>query len=154
MPDRFSGTDGIRDARIFGPSRPGSCCTLTRQPAATALSAIRKAERSASEILNRFEPLPQAKRNVSVKRGRAPMERPATLRVIRQMTTRPGRSGRLVVRPSDTEPLVRVMAEGEDMIHRAVDEVSDVMRRDAMPGAESTAADRLPILMPISRGDL
>lgn len=107
-----------------------------------AIAAIREADRPASEVLNRFEPLPQVTRNVSIERGRAPMEKPAVIRVIQQMTTRLGSSGRLVVRPSGTEPLVRVMAEGEDpdMIHRVVEEVSDVMRREAMLAIEGTAA--------------
>ncbi|MDO5370585.1 phosphoglucosamine mutase [Paracoccus sp. (in: a-proteobacteria)] len=115
-----------------------------------AIAAVQEAGRPASEVLNRFEPLPQVTRNVSVERGRAPMEKPAVIRVIQQMTARLGSSGRLVVRPSGTEPLVRVMAEGEDpdMIHQVVDEVSDVMCREAMLAEGAAAqAEQLRTLM-------
>lgn len=101
-----------------------------------ALAAIREAERPASEVLSRFAPLPQITRNVPIERGSAPLDRPAVIDVIDRMTRRLEGTGRLMVRPSGTEPLVRIMAEGEDpdLLAAIADEVSHVLRGDVLRG--------------------
>jgi len=42
-------------------------------------------------------------------------------------------SGRLVIRPSGTEPLIRVMAEGDDpqLVNTVVDHLVDILKREA-----------------------
>ncbi len=69
-----------------------------------------------------FEPVPQVLKNVRVK-DRAVIEKPALVEAIREGEAALGESGRLVIRPSGTEPLIRVMAEGDDpaLVTRVVD---------------------------------
>ena len=67
----------------------------------------------ASEVCRRFEPLPQILRNVRFDGGK-PLENPAVAKAIADAAARLGDRGRLVVRPSGTEPVIRVMGEAED----------------------------------------
>jgi phosphoglucosamine mutase len=69
--------------------------------------------RPASEVCSMFEPLPQLLQNVRFV-GRSPLETPAVQAAVRDAEARLGKKGRLLLRLSGTEPLVRVMAEGED----------------------------------------
>ena len=66
-----------------------------------------------SEICNRFEPLPQVLKNVRYKSGQ-PLDNVGVQRAINDGKSKLGKSGRLVIRPSGTEPVIRVMAEGDD----------------------------------------
>jgi phosphoglucosamine mutase len=67
----------------------------------------------ASELLHRFDPLPQLLRNVRF-RGGKPLDDAAVKAVIANAERELAGKGRLVIRPSGTEPVIRVMAEGED----------------------------------------
>lgn len=67
----------------------------------------------ASELLHRFDPLPQLLRNVRF-RGGKPLEAAPVRAVIAEAEAELEGKGRLVIRPSGTEPVIRVMAEGED----------------------------------------
>ncbi|HST35400.1 MAG TPA: phosphoglucosamine mutase [Allosphingosinicella sp.] len=69
--------------------------------------------RPASELLNLFEPLPQLLKSVRFEGG-APLEAASVQEAIKAAEARLGGKGRLVIRKSGTEPLIRVMAEGED----------------------------------------
>jgi phosphoglucosamine mutase len=66
--------------------------------------------------------LPQLLRNVRFA-GASPLSLPHIQTAIEAATTRLGTAGRVLIRPSGTEPLIRVMAEGEDsaLIHDIVD---------------------------------
>jgi len=77
-----------------------------------------------SEICHRFEPLPQILKNVRYKTGK-PMESSAVMSAIASAEKKLGGSGRLLVRPSGTEPVIRVMGEGDDkaLVEAAVDDV-------------------------------
>lgn len=103
-----------------------------------ALAAIREADRPASEVLSRFKPLPQLTRNVPIARGSAPLEQPQVTETIDRMARRLGGDGRLLVRPSGTEPLIRIMAEGEDvaMLSEIADEISHVLRGEPQPAED------------------
>ena len=83
----------------------------------------------ASETLRRFEPLPQLLKNVRFAGG-APLENDAVRAVIAEAERELSGRGRLVIRPSGTEPLIRVMAEGEDpqQVERVVDRICDAVR--------------------------
>ena len=67
----------------------------------------------ASELLHRFDPLPQLLRNVRFKGGR-PLDDAGVKAAIADAEGELAGKGRLVIRPSGTEPVIRVMAEGED----------------------------------------
>ena len=68
--------------------------------------------RPASEVCRRFEPLPQRLVNVRYD-GRSPLGDEAVVQAIREAEARLGTRGRVLIRASGTEPLIRVMAEAE-----------------------------------------
>jgi phosphoglucosamine mutase len=78
----------------------------------------------ASELLDQFEPLPQLLKNVRFK-GKSPLGTPAVDAAIREGEARLDGTGRVVIRKSGTEPLIRVMAEGEDegLVNEVVDSI-------------------------------
>lgn len=96
------------------------------------LAVVQKADRPVSEICHRFEPLPQVLKNVRYKAGR-PLDDEAVRAAIADATKRLGAAGRLVIRPSGTEPVIRVMAEGDDrdLVTNVVDDVVDVIQKAA-----------------------
>ena len=57
--------------------------------------------------------MPQLLKNVRISGGK-PLEEAPVKAAIEEARNRLGKSGRLVIRPSGTEPLIRVMAEGDD----------------------------------------
>jgi phosphoglucosamine mutase len=77
------------------------------------LAAIVETGRRASEVCRVFQPVPQLLRNVRFGNGR-PLEADGVKRAIVAAETRLGSAGRLVIRKSGTEPVIRVMAQGED----------------------------------------
>ena len=96
------------------------------------LAVVRKRGRCVSEVCRRFEPLPQILRNVRFKSGR-PLEDDAVRRAIAMATERLGAHGRLVIRPSGTEPVIRVMAEADDreLVDTLVNDVCDAVAKAA-----------------------
>jgi phosphoglucosamine mutase len=83
-------------------------------------------------VCRRFEPLPQLLRNVRFNGGR-PLESDTVVRAIAAARERLGASGRLVIRASGTEPVIRVMAEAEDsaLVDTLVSEVCEAVRKAA-----------------------
>nr|WP_295468422.1 phosphoglucosamine mutase [Mesorhizobium sp.] len=77
------------------------------------LACIKRAGKPASEVCRKFEPVPQVLKNVRFTGGK-PLESDPVKAMIEEARTRLGKSGRLVIRPSGTEPLIRVMAEADD----------------------------------------
>jgi len=92
------------------------------------LAAIVDQGRPASELLHVFEPVPQLLKNVRFNGG-APLEQAAVKAVIAGAESELGGRGRLVIRKSGTEPLIRVMAEGDDpeMVERLVDRICEAV---------------------------
>ncbi|MCY7280184.1 MAG: phosphoglucosamine mutase [Sphingomonas bacterium] len=80
--------------------------------------------RKASELLNQFEPVPQLLKNVRYEQGE-PLDDQAVIARIAAAEKRLKGRGRLVIRKSGTEPLIRVMAEGDDMteVEAIVDDI-------------------------------
>lgn len=78
------------------------------------MAALAEEGRPASETLSRFEPLPQLLRNVRYERGAAPLDAAGVLAAIEEGKARLEGAGRVLIRPSGTEPVIRIMAEGED----------------------------------------
>lgn len=83
----------------------------------------------ASEFLHRFDPVPQLLKNVRFKGGK-PLQDASVKAVIAEAEAELAGQGRLVIRPSGTEPVIRVMAEGDDsdQVTRLVDRICDAVR--------------------------
>jgi phosphoglucosamine mutase len=77
------------------------------------LSVVVSTAKPVSEVCNRFAPLPQVLENVRYANG-MPLEDSRVVKAIEGAKQRLGQAGRLVIRPSGTEPVIRVMAEGDD----------------------------------------
>ncbi|MBE7184741.1 MAG: phosphoglucosamine mutase [Methylobacterium mesophilicum] len=77
------------------------------------LACVKASGKPVSEVTRRFEPVPQLLKNVRFGGGR-PLEEASVKSAIADAESMLGKSGRLVIRPSGTEPLIRVMAEGDD----------------------------------------
>jgi phosphoglucosamine mutase len=95
------------------------------------LAAMVQQGRPASELLRSFEPVPQLLENVAVPSGTAPLESNAIKRLIAAQEQRLAGQGRLLIRTSGTEPLIRVMAESEDeqLLHDVVGTIADALRQ-------------------------
>jgi phosphoglucosamine mutase len=78
------------------------------------LAAMAETGQPASALVRQFEPLPQQLRNLRYARGREPLETAPVRAVIAEAEARLLGCGRLVIRKSGTEPLIRVMGEAED----------------------------------------
>ena len=77
------------------------------------LSAMVQSDRKLSEVGRRFEPLPQILENVRFT-GTPPLDNATVIKAVKSAEDRLGNTGRILIRKSGTEPLIRVMAEGED----------------------------------------
>jgi phosphoglucosamine mutase len=96
------------------------------------LSEVVRQGKPVSEVCNLFEPLPQVLKNVRFAGGN-PLQDKKVVSSIVDAEKRLGAQGRLVIRPSGTEPLIRVMAEGDDatMVNEIVDELCGVIAKSA-----------------------
>ncbi|MFZ5779704.1 MAG: phosphoglucosamine mutase [Pseudomonadota bacterium] len=95
-----------------------------------ALSAMVKSRRPASATFRAFEPVPQLLKNVRVVGdANAVLASEAVKRAISDAETRLGKAGRILVRKSGTESLIRVMAEGDDsnLVRAAVDQIVETI---------------------------
>jgi phosphoglucosamine mutase len=92
------------------------------------LACLKRADRPASEVCRRFEPVPQVLKNVRFSGG-APREDETVKEAIADWSSKLGGNGRIVIRPSGTEPLIRVMAEADDraLVEQVVDGIVDVI---------------------------
>lgn len=89
--------------------------------------------RSLAELCEGYTPYPQHMVNVRVADGRGLMNHPELQAAIEASEARLGDLGRVLVRPSGTEPLVRVMVEGRDMarVREEVEDLAGVVRQVA-----------------------
>ena len=97
------------------------------------LAALVRAGKPASEVLHQFDPVPQLLKNVRFAGGK-PLEHADVQRVIADAEAELNGCGRLVIRPSGTEPVIRVMAEGD-----REDQVKDVVERICAAVAKAAA---------------
>ena len=97
------------------------------------LAALVEAKTPASALLRQFEPLPQLLKNVRFNGGAEPLEADNVRKRIAAAEAELEGKGRLVIRKSGTEPLIRVMAEGEDraLVERVVDDICEAVRTAA-----------------------
>ncbi|MDR3376796.1 MAG: phosphoglucosamine mutase [Ancalomicrobiaceae bacterium] len=96
------------------------------------LAVVQQVGRPVSEVCRRFDPVPQVLKNVRFG-GLSPLQNDKVQESIAAGLQRLGSSGRLVIRPSGTEPLIRVMAEGDDerLVHLVVDDIVESLTRAA-----------------------
>jgi phosphoglucosamine mutase len=94
------------------------------------LAALVEASVPASELLRQFEPLPQLLKNVRFNRRVEPLETDSVRKRIAAAEAELEGRGRLVIRKSGTEPLIRVMAEGDDpaLVERVVEGICEAVR--------------------------
>jgi phosphoglucosamine mutase len=88
------------------------------------LAALVKSGQRASELMHLFDPVPQLLKNVRFAGGK-PLDDARVRAVIAEAEAQLSGRGRLVIRPSGTEPVIRVMAEGDDA--GEVDQVVDAI---------------------------
>ncbi|MGA7116541.1 MAG: phosphoglucosamine mutase [Hyphomicrobium sp.] len=82
-----------------------------------------------SEVCARFTPLPQVLKNVRYANGK-PLEDTRVRKAIEGAQQKLGEKGRIVIRPSGTEPVIRVMAEGDDetLVNAVVGDIVDAVK--------------------------
>ena len=92
------------------------------------LACIKRQNKPVSELTRKFEPVPQLLKNVRFSGGK-PLEEAPVKAAIKDARDRLGNTGRLVIRPSGTEPLIRVMAEGDDpkLVETVVNDIVGVI---------------------------
>ena len=101
-----------------------------------AVAVIRQQDRPASEVVRVFAPVPQRLRNVKVQQ-RLDVAAPEVARMLAREQARLAGAGRLLVRPSGTEPVIRVMVEAEDegllsdILDTVSHQIADLARRAA-----------------------
>jgi phosphoglucosamine mutase len=96
------------------------------------LSCLVESGKPASELLHLFDPLPQLLKNVRFAGGQ-PLDTAPVQQAIAEGEARLSGTGRLVIRKSGTEPLIRVMAEGEDqqLVEQVVDQICEAVKAAA-----------------------
>jgi len=94
------------------------------------LAALVASGKPASEMLHLFDPVPQLLKNVRFAGGK-PLEAESVKAAIAAGEARLAGHGRLVIRPSGTEPVIRVMAEGDDAgeVEQVVDNICEAVRK-------------------------
>jgi phosphoglucosamine mutase len=97
------------------------------------LAALVESKAPASALLRQFEPLPQLLKNVRFNGGAEPLETDSVRRRIAAAEAELEGHGRLVIRKSGTEPLIRVMAQGDDpaLVERLVDDICEAVQAAA-----------------------
>ncbi|HRD28055.1 MAG TPA: phosphoglucosamine mutase [Caulobacter sp.] len=97
------------------------------------LAVLVQAGRPMSALARQFEPVPQRMENVRFAKGGKPLDSDRVKAAIAEAETRLNGSGRVLVRASGTEPLIRVMAEGDDeaLVAALVSEIAGAVKAAA-----------------------
>jgi phosphoglucosamine mutase len=92
------------------------------------LACVKRENKPVSEVCKKFEPVPQVLKNVRFSGGK-PLESAPVKAAIEDARNQLGKNGRLVIRPSGTEPLIRVMAEADDssLVAKVVNNIVEVI---------------------------
>jgi phosphoglucosamine mutase len=93
------------------------------------LACVKRTGKPVSEVCHRFDAVPQLLKNVRTVPGMKPLEDKIVVQAIADAESELAKNGRLVIRASGTEPLIRVMAEGDDRakIERIVNDLAAVI---------------------------
>jgi phosphoglucosamine mutase len=98
-----------------------------------ALAAMTKSGKRASETFRAFTPVPQLLKNVRVGDATAVLNAASVVAAIAEAEQKLGQAGRVLVRKSGTEPLIRIMAEGDDseLVRTVVDQIVEAIPHQA-----------------------
>ena len=102
------------------------------------LSVVVQSGKSVSEVCRRFKPVPQLLKSVRFQ-GANPLEDATVKAAVEAGKVRLGKGGRLIIRPSGTEPVIRVMAEADDK-SLVTGVVNDIVASIDRHGASASAA--------------
>jgi phosphoglucosamine mutase len=96
------------------------------------MAVVKRRGKPVSEVCHAFDPLPQILKNVRFKGGK-PLEHAEVAKAIAAAKDKLGNDGRLVIRPSGTEPVIRVMAEGDDrlLVEQVVEDICEAVAASA-----------------------
>src|SRR5262245_7256073 len=96
------------------------------------MAVVKKQSKPVSEVCHRFEPLPQVLKNVRYKQGK-PLDDKNVISAINSAQAKLNGHGRLLIRPSGTEPVIRVMGEGDDkvLVEELVDDIVEALTQAA-----------------------
>jgi len=96
------------------------------------LAVVKEAGMALSDVCRRFERVPQKLTSVRYKQGK-PLDHKRVVQVIAESRARLDKDGRLVIRESGTEPVIRVMAESDDsaLVDAVVDQIADTIKQVA-----------------------
>jgi phosphoglucosamine mutase len=96
------------------------------------LAVVHTSGKPVSEVCRKFDPVPQILKNIKFTNG-FPLENADIQKIIEDGRSRLGKDGRLVIRKSGTEPMLRIMAEGDDetLVGNVVDEIAGAFSRIA-----------------------
>ena len=96
------------------------------------LAVLKQLNQPVSEICKRFDKVPQLLQSVRYKSGK-PLDHKSVVQVIAESKARLGTNGRLVIRESGTEPVIRVMAESDDegLVASVVAEITATIKQVA-----------------------
>jgi phosphoglucosamine mutase len=137
--DRYVVEEMVKRGCNFGGEQSGHLIFMDHNPtgdgilsALQLLAIMQREEKSLSDLSDIMDQYPQKLINVRIKERRRLEEFPAVIQQIRKVERKLGEKGRLLVRFSGTEPLVRVMVEGEDEkeIQALADETARVIDRE------------------------
>lgn len=110
----------------FAPTGDGLIAALQ------VLRVVVEQNKPASQVFNVFEPAPQLLESVRIQKGAMPLESDGVKAALKDAERKLADAGRLVVRPSGTEPLIRVMAEGDaSTIRKVVDDLKVAIKSAA-----------------------
>jgi phosphoglucosamine mutase len=136
--DRYVVEEMVRGNYNLGGEQSGHTVFLDYNPtcdgmltALQVLAIMRRKERPLDELTRVMESLPQVLCNVEVKEKKDLSEIPEISKKIKSVEKMLGQSGRTLIRYSGTEPLLRIMIEGEDekKIHRWAQEIGELVKK-------------------------
>ncbi|MBA4393930.1 MAG: phosphoglucosamine mutase [Desulfobacca sp.] len=137
--DRYVVEEMVKRGCNFGGEQSGHLIFLDHNPtgdgilsALQLLSVMLKEEKSLSDLADIMDRYPQKLINIPIKERKRLEEFPAVIQQIRKVERKLGSKGRLLVRFSGTEPLVRVMVEGEGEkeIQTLAEETARIIERE------------------------
>ena len=138
--DRYVHQALVEHGGVLGGEASGHLLCLDRASTGDAivsalqvLESLRRRGQSLREALAGYEPLPQQTVNVRIAPGVKPLEQPAVQAARAEAEAALAGRGRLVLRPSGTEPVVRVTVEADDaaLMRQVLDRLAEVVRAAA-----------------------